>query len=558
MMRDNSEICSIINKDLIRHFLKTPEIRKQYWMEFTKVALSNTGVAMPQLQETFLNEVIIVTQNSPLLDLNKMKKKIINIVDQNCDKSRIFSDLQEHTDLITVLALCCYGRNFKTVKRVAVMVKLDQLVSLLEASYSVLPFAQDEDTRECLSQLRNSYLILLRWTYGNAGIKLVLHEKSPIWKVFNAISKRMEYFRSVYSEEFENTFSLIKAFFDSSMVMESDQFSPDNQALFETLYKDICEIMGEQHDKLNPKAVHLLLECKKCMEMWIDSSCQDYECQRTFADHDDVFLSPSFDCKSFQQNTKNSEFQRTLSEMQTFLDKNGVSTLCISLLMSQVRTKGILHESVLLAKALLNGGNESVQHTFLSKLSTNPCSEHYFQMIQKKLQQLENHYKSKRATFCKMSGKLCNILRVLQLLCENHNRSFQPKNAVSYNLVGLTMQLFQASLSGLFSRENPDDDERMGYSELISPNNEWALELLAKLESTSNDFIMQLLNTLIEYCQGPCHKNQDCLTRHDSNGIDTIISIILLNIRCNGSTYQKAVTFGIELKVSDWDTKHLD
>ncbi|CAF5103187.1 unnamed protein product, partial [Rotaria magnacalcarata] len=35
------------------------------------------------------------------------------------------------------------------------------------------------------------------------------------------------------------------------------------------------------------------------------------------------------------------------------------------------------------------------------------------------------------------------------------------------------------------------------------------------------------LITLTEYCQGPCHDNQDAIVNHESNGIDIIIAIVL-------------------------------
>lgn len=42
--------------------------------------------------------------------------------------------------------------------------------------------------------------------------------------------------------------------------------------------------------------------------------------------------------------------------------------------------------------------------------------------------------------------------------------------------------------------------------------------------------INQTLETLTEYCQGPCHDNQNCIATHESNGLDIITALILNDI----------------------------
>jgi len=42
--------------------------------------------------------------------------------------------------------------------------------------------------------------------------------------------------------------------------------------------------------------------------------------------------------------------------------------------------------------------------------------------------------------------------------------------------------------------------------------------------------INQTLETLTEYCQGPCHDNQNCIASHESNGLDIITALVLNDI----------------------------
>ncbi|XP_076468931.1 inositol 1,4,5-trisphosphate-gated calcium channel ITPR1-like isoform X4 [Babylonia areolata] len=106
-----------------------------------------------------------------------------------------------------------------------------------------------------------------------------------------------------------------------------------------------------------------------------------------------------------------------------------------------------------------------------------------------------------------------NILRFLQLLCENHNRDLQnylrEQRHTKYNLVCETLQ----------------------FLDCICGSTTGGLGLLGLyINETNVDLITQALVTLTEYCQGPCHENQNAIAMHESNGIDIIIALLLNDI----------------------------
>nr|XP_032828348.1 inositol 1,4,5-trisphosphate receptor type 1-like isoform X2 [Petromyzon marinus] len=106
------------------------------------------------------------------------------------------------------------------------------------------------------------------------------------------------------------------------------------------------------------------------------------------------------------------------------------------------------------------------------------------------------------------------ILRFLQLMCENHNRDLQnflrcQSNKTNYNLVCETLQ----------------------FLDCICGSTTGGLGLLGLYINERNvGLINQTLESLTEYCQGPCHENQNCIATHESNGIDIIIALILNDI----------------------------
>uniref|UniRef100_A0A8C2WE91 Inositol 1,4,5-trisphosphate receptor n=1 Tax=Cyclopterus lumpus TaxID=8103 RepID=A0A8C2WE91_CYCLU len=106
------------------------------------------------------------------------------------------------------------------------------------------------------------------------------------------------------------------------------------------------------------------------------------------------------------------------------------------------------------------------------------------------------------------------ILRFLQLLCENHNHDLQnflrcQNNKTNYNLVCETLQ----------------------FLDIMCGSTTGGLGLLGLYINESNvHLITQTLETLTEYCQGPCQENQTCIVTHESNGIDIITALILNDI----------------------------
>uniref|UniRef100_A0A8C6PPT6 Inositol 1,4,5-trisphosphate receptor n=1 Tax=Nothobranchius furzeri TaxID=105023 RepID=A0A8C6PPT6_NOTFU len=283
---------------------------------------------------------------------------------------------------------------------------------------------------------------------------------------------------------------------------------------------------------------------------------------------------------------------RNQSEVQCHLDKEGASDLVIDLIMNTTSDR-VFEESILLAIALLEGGNTTIQHSFYSRLTDDKNSEKFFRVFYDRMKSAQQEIKatvtvntsdlgnrkkqdllicdvkeqlSEAASATKKAfnsyrreadpedhfpladGQLSTkdmslddeqmsfvisimqpILRFLQLLCENHNRDLQnflrcqnKKN--NYNLVCETLQ----------------------FLDCICGSTTGGLGLLGLYINEKNvALVNQTLESLTEYCQGPCHENQNCIATHESNGIDIIIALILNDINPLG---KKRMDLVLELK----------
>lgn len=192
--------------------------------------------------------------------------------------------------------------------------------------------------------------------------------------------------------------------------------------------------------------------------------------------------------------------------VQNLLDVNGASQLVIDLI-TRVDDVNVFFEAVRLGIGLLQGGNGQVQDSMYHQFTTTDSTT-FFERLRDKIAACtwdlrgddEREDASDEHTVARQ------VLRYLQLLCENHNLQLQNflreqkngKNKISYNLVLCTIRYL----------------DQYGLALYITEKN---------IES-----VVQALCTLTEYCQGPCPENQECITSHESNGLDIIAKELLL------------------------------
>ncbi|XP_061662436.1 inositol 1,4,5-trisphosphate receptor type 3 isoform X10 [Syngnathoides biaculeatus] len=260
-----------------------------------------------------------------------------------------------------------------------------------------------------------------------------------------------------------------------------------------------------------------------------------------------------------------------VAAVQCRLDREGGSKLFTDLVMSTKNDK-IFKESIQLAICLLEGGNTEIQNSFYKLMMGDNKSEKFFKVLHDRMKEAQMDIKAtvsvnvgemshkanekeqnndsssplglpdtnEHSLFVEGQGGspssvqaesiveqkevetemgpavliMKPILRFLQLLCENHNQDLQnflrcQNNKTNYNLVCETLQ----------------------FLDIMCGSTTGGLGLLGLYINESNvHLITQTLETLTEYCQGPCQENQTCIVTHECNGIDIITALILNDI----------------------------
>ncbi|XP_061380179.1 inositol 1,4,5-trisphosphate receptor isoform X1 [Danaus plexippus] len=299
---------------------------------------------------------------------------------------------------------------------------------------------------------------------------------------------------------------------------------------------------------------------------------------------------------------------QSLAQVQEHLDREGASDLVVELVMNSINRPAIFLEAIQLGIALLEGGNPIIQNSIFTKLQNGEISQAFLKVFYDKMREAQQEIRSlavssttttttsdkrtstdKQKTTSDVKGvcqpvvgedmdeevaSACGtavhaysdvhtmshgttvleeimaekkreagntdvlpakvavmtpILRFLQLLCENHNPDLQnllrnQNNKSNYNLVSETLM----------------------FLDCICGSTTGGLGLLGLYINEGNvALINQTLETLTEYCQGPCHENQNCIATHESNGLDIITALILNDINPLGRTRMDLV---LELK----------
>uniref|UniRef100_A0A669CSE7 Inositol 1,4,5-trisphosphate receptor n=1 Tax=Oreochromis niloticus TaxID=8128 RepID=A0A669CSE7_ORENI len=248
-----------------------------------------------------------------------------------------------------------------------------------------------------------------------------------------------------------------------------------------------------------------------------------------------------------------------VAAIQCRLDREGGTKLFTDLVMSTKNDK-IFQESIQLAICLLEGGNTEIQNSFYKLMMGDNKSEKFFKVFNDRMKEAQADIKATVSVNVgemthKANEKLENgessenrvpiapgtstlpaqpieeqkevetemgpavtimkpILRFLQLLCENHNNDLQnflrcQNNKANYNLVCETLQ----------------------FLDIMCGSTTGGLGLLGLYINESNvHLIIQTLETLTEYCQGPCQENQV----HENNRVEIMVSTFLWQYRCQG------------------------
>uniref|UniRef100_A0A8C0RIW7 Inositol 1,4,5-trisphosphate receptor n=1 Tax=Canis lupus familiaris TaxID=9615 RepID=A0A8C0RIW7_CANLF len=234
--------------------------------------------------------------------------------------------------------------------------------------------------------------------------------------------------------------------------------------------------------------------------------------------------------------------EMSLAEVQCHLDKEGASNLVIDLIMNASSDR-VFHESILLAIALLEGGNTTIQHSFFCRLTEDKKSEKFFKVFYDRMKVAQQEIK---ATVTVNTSDLGNKKKddETDRDAPSRKKAKEPSTQITEEARD---QLLEASAAtrkafSTFRREaDPDDHYQSGEGAQATAD-----KTKDELEMSAVITIMQpILRFLQLLCENHNRDLQNCIATHESNGIDIITALILNDINPLG---KKRMDLVLELK----------
>uniref|UniRef100_A0A4W5LMF7 Inositol 1,4,5-trisphosphate receptor n=1 Tax=Hucho hucho TaxID=62062 RepID=A0A4W5LMF7_9TELE len=270
----------------------------------------------------------------------------------------------------------------------------------------------------------------------------------------------------------------------------------------------------------------------------------------------------------------------SLGPVQCRLDKEGASDLVIDLIMNATSDR-IFQESILLAIALLEGGNTVIQKSFFMRLTGENKSEMFFKVFYERMKLAQQEIKATVTVNTSdlgskkkdeeppdkdtptTKGKKGKVVAMVAVAVVTEEVKEQLVEASTVTKKAFTTYRREAEaeehlavvclfpLQNFLRCQNNKNNynlvcETLQFLDCICGSTTGGLGLLGLYINEKNvGLINQTVESLTEYCQGPCHENQNCIATHECNGIDIIIALILNDINPLG---KKRMDLVLELK----------
>ncbi|XP_047706283.1 inositol 1,4,5-trisphosphate receptor type 1 isoform X3 [Prionailurus viverrinus] len=668
---NNFQLCSEINERVVQHFVHCIEThgRNVQYIKFLQTIVKAEGKFIKKCQDMVMAELVNSGEDVLVFYNDRASfQTLIQMMRSERDRMDENSPLMYHIHLVELLAVCTEGKNVYTEIKCNSLLPLDDIVRVVthedcipEVKIAYINFLnhcyvdtevemKEIYTSNHMWKLFENFLVDICRACNNTSDRK--HADSILEKYVTEIVMSIvtTFFSSPFSDQSTTLQDIVSALEDRLRPLVQAELSvlvdvlhrpellfPENTdarrkcesgGFICKLIKHTKQLLEENEEKLCIKVLQTLREMmtkdrgygekgealRQILVNRYYGNIRPSGRRESLTSFGNGPLSPGGPSKpgggaGGSGSSSTSRGEMSLAEVQCHLDKEGASNLVIDLIMNASSDR-VFHESILLAIALLEGGNTTIQHSFFCRLTEDKKSEKFFKVFYDRMkvaqqeikatvtvntsdlgnkkkddeidrdapsrkkakepstqiteevrdQLLEasaatrkafttfrreadpdDHYPSgegaqatadKTKDDLEMSAVITimqPILRFLQLLCENHNRDLQnflrcQNNKTNYNLVCETLQ----------------------FLDCICGSTTGGLGLLGLYINEKNvALINQTLESLTEYCQGPCHENQNCIATHESNGIDIITALILNDINPLG---KKRMDLVLELK----------
>uniref|UniRef100_A0A8C6YJM4 Inositol 1,4,5-trisphosphate receptor n=1 Tax=Naja naja TaxID=35670 RepID=A0A8C6YJM4_NAJNA len=578
---NNFQLCSEINERVVQHFVHCIEThgRNVQYIKFLQTIVKAEGKFIKKCQDMVMAELVNAGEDVLVFYNDRASfQTLVQMMRSERDRMDENSALMYHIHLVELLAVCTEGKNVYTEIKCNSLLPLDDIVRVVTHE-------------DCIPEVKIAYINFLNHCYVDTEVEMKeIYTSNHMWKLFenflvdicrtcNNTSDRKHADSILEKYVTEIVMSIVTTFFSSPFSDQSTTLQT-RQPVFVQLLQGVfrvyhCNWLMPSQKASVESCIRVLSDVAKSRAIAIPVDL-DSQVNNLFLKSHNIVQKTAMNWRMTARNAArrdsvmaaSRDYRNIIERLQDIV--SALEDRLRPLVQAELSVLvDVLHRPELLFPENTDARRKCESGGFICKLIKHTkqlLEENEEKLCIKVLQTLREMMTKDRGYGEKVLRFIvyCFVFYSVFFFAEyKHWRkrlggsdtlfpfipSMCQKKAIQ-GTVQISVLLLLVPINFLRCQNNKTNYnlvcETLQFLDCICGSTTGGLGLLGLYINEKNvALINQTLESLTEYCQGPCHENQNCIATHESNGIDIITALILNDINPLG---KKRMDLVLELK----------
>uniref|UniRef100_A0A8C6YG27 Inositol 1,4,5-trisphosphate receptor n=1 Tax=Naja naja TaxID=35670 RepID=A0A8C6YG27_NAJNA len=545
---NNFQLCSEINERVVQHFVHCIEThgRNVQYIKFLQTIVKAEGKFIKKCQDMVMAELVNAGEDVLVFYNDRASfQTLVQMMRSERDRMDENSALMYHIHLVELLAVCTEGKNVYTEIKCNSLLPLDDIVRVVTHE-------------DCIPEVKIAYINFLNHCYVDTEVEMKeIYTSNHMWKLFenflvdicrtcNNTSDRKHADSILEKYVTEIVMSIVTTFFSSPFSDQSTTLQT-RQPVFVQLLQGVfrvyhCNWLMPSQKASVESCIRVLSDVAKSRAIAIPVDL-DSQVNNLFLKSHNIVQKTAMNWRMTARNAArrdsvmaaSRDYRNIIERLQDIV--SALEDRLRPLVQAELSVLvDVLHRPELLFPENTDARRKCESGGFICKLI-----KHTKQLLEENEEKLcIKVLQTLREMMTKDRGYGEKVLRFIWFLLINLFNGSRPvgkRNTTTFTTF---------SINWIRGRNRQNMCETLQFLDCICGSTTGGLGLLGLYINEKNvALINQTLESLTEYCQGPCHENQNCIATHESNGIDIITALILNDINPLG---KKRMDLVLELK----------
>uniref|UniRef100_A0A8C6YDS5 Inositol 1,4,5-trisphosphate receptor n=1 Tax=Naja naja TaxID=35670 RepID=A0A8C6YDS5_NAJNA len=549
---NNFQLCSEINERVVQHFVHCIEThgRNVQYIKFLQTIVKAEGKFIKKCQDMVMAELVNAGEDVLVFYNDRASfQTLVQMMRSERDRMDENSALMYHIHLVELLAVCTEGKNVYTEIKCNSLLPLDDIVRVVTHE-------------DCIPEVKIAYINFLNHCYVDTEVEMKeIYTSNHMWKLFenflvdicrtcNNTSDRKHADSILEKYVTEIVMSIVTTFFSSPFSDQSTTLQT-RQPVFVQLLQGVfrvyhCNWLMPSQKASVESCIRVLSDVAKSRAIAIPVDL-DSQVNNLFLKSHNIVQKTAMNWRMTARNAArrdsvmaaSRDYRNIIERLQDIV--SALEDRLRPLVQAELSVLvDVLHRPELLFPENTDARRKCESGGFICKLIKHTkqlLEENEEKLCIKVLQTLREMMTKDRGYGEKVLRFIVYFIFLSVAGYLGNSRPVGKRNTTTFTTF---------SINWIRGRNRQNMCETLQFLDCICGSTTGGLGLLGLYINEKNvALINQTLESLTEYCQGPCHENQNCIATHESNGIDIITALILNDINPLG---KKRMDLVLELK----------